>query len=137
LAVAEACRRTGRLIPVFEYPCYAPDDNSPRGLRLAAFPAQAAGVRHVELDDAAMRCKEKMTAVYTSQRQVFDLLGWQPSARESFRECSPDRDHISPPYAGLDSYAHWFNWRSRDRFGQLAAAVATVTRARQAEAASG
>ena len=29
--------------------------------------------------------------------------------------------------AGLDSYAHWFNWRSPHRFHQLAAAVAAVT----------
>jgi N-acetylglucosamine malate deacetylase 2 len=126
-AVAEAYRRTGWDVPIFEYPCYAPDTDAPKGLRLCAFPAHAAGVRHVDLDEAATRCKEAMAAAYASQKAVFDLLGWRPSRREHFRECPRNRDHGRPPYAGLDSYAHWFNWRSRDRFEELAAAVASVT----------
>jgi hypothetical protein len=55
------------------------------------------------------------------------LLGWQPASGEPFRECPRDRDHRRAPCAGLDGYAHWFNWRSRDRFEQLAAAVASAT----------
>jgi LmbE family N-acetylglucosaminyl deacetylase len=126
-AVAEGCRRAGSDAPIFEYPCYAPDAEAPNGLRLAAFPAQAAGVRHVDLDEAATRCKAAMARAYASQRQVFDLLGWQPASGEPFRECPRDRDHRRAPCAGLDGYAHWFNWRSRDRFEQLAAAVASAT----------
>jgi LmbE family N-acetylglucosaminyl deacetylase len=126
-AVAEACRRAGRLVPVFEYPCYAPDGDAPRGLRLAAFRPDAASVSHVELDDAAIRCKESMAMAYASQNPVLELLGWQPSPRESFRECPPNRDQARPPCAGLVGYAHWYNWRSRDRFAHLAAAVAAVT----------
>ena len=137
-AVAQACRRTGRSVPIFEYPCYAPDADAPKGLRLAAFPLDATGVRHVGLDEDAIRCKEAMARAYASQQQVFDLLGWQPSARELFRECPPNRDHARPPFEGLDSYAHWFNWRSRDRFEHLAAAVAAVTmRPREPQALSG
>jgi hypothetical protein len=81
----------------------------------------------VELDEAAMRCKESMAEAYATQKPVFDLLGWRPSARESYRECPQDRNHARPPYAGLDGYAHWFKWRSPDRFEQLSAAVASVT----------
>lgn len=126
-AVAEGCRRAGLEIPLFEYPCYAPDADIPNGLRLAAFPAGSEGVRHVELDEAAMQCKEAMAEAHATQKQVFDLLGWRPATRESYRECPRDRDHTCPPYAGLDGYAHWFNWRSRDRFEHLSAAVASVT----------
>ena len=35
---AASCRRAGRSVPIFEYPCYAPDADVPNGLRLAAFP---------------------------------------------------------------------------------------------------
>ncbi|WP_292531096.1 PIG-L family deacetylase [Methylocystis sp.] len=125
--VAESCRRAGWEVPIFEYPCYAPDADVANGLRLAAFPARSEGMRHVELDEAAMRCKESMAEAYATQKPVFDLLGWRPSARESYRECPQDRDHARPPYASLDGYAHWFNWRSPDRFEQLSAAVASVT----------
>ena len=58
---------------------------------------------------------------------MFDLLGWRPSARESFRECPARSRPCTPALRGLDGYAHWFNWRSPDRFEQLAAAVAAVT----------
>jgi LmbE family N-acetylglucosaminyl deacetylase len=129
-AVAEGCRRARWDAPIFEYPCYAPDANAPKGLRLGAFPACYAGVRHVDLDEAATRCKGAMAGAYASQKAVFDLLGWQPTRQEPFRECPRDRDHRRPPCAGLDSYAHWFNWRSLDRFDQLAAAVASATTAR-------
>lgn len=129
-AVAEACRRAGWDVPIFEYPCYAPDPDAPKGLRLGAFPADGAGVHLVDLDETATRCKESMAVAYASQKAVFDLLGWQPSSQELFRECPRDRDHRHPPCAGLDSYAHWFNWRSPDRFEQLAAAVARSTTAR-------
>jgi LmbE family N-acetylglucosaminyl deacetylase len=128
-ALAEACRRAGGDVPIFEYPCYAPDADAPRGLRLGTFPAHSAGVQHVDLDEAATRCKETMVEAYASQKEVFDLLGWQPSRQELFRECPRDRDYRRPPCAGLDSYAHWFNWRSPDRFEQLVAAVASVTKA--------
>ena len=126
-AIAEGCRRAGWHAPIFEYPCYAPDTDASKGLRLGAFPAHSAGVQYVDLDQAATRCKESMAEVYASQKDVFELLGWRPSNRESFRECPCDRDHQRPPCAGLDSYAHWFNWRSPDRFEQLAAAVASAT----------
>ena len=92
--------------------------------------AHAAGVRRVDLDEAATRCKASMAAAYASQKSVFDLLGWRPSCQEQFRECPRDRDHRLP-CAGLNSYAHWFNWRSCDRFEQLVAAVTSAT-ARQA-----
>ena len=118
-ALAEACRRAGGDVALFEYPCYAPDADLPKGLRLAAFPTQDAADRNVELDEAAIRCKQLMTRAYASQKSVFDLLGWQPSARELFRECPRDRDHAHPPCEQLDGYAHWFNWRSRDRFRAL------------------
>jgi LmbE family N-acetylglucosaminyl deacetylase len=130
-AVAEGCRRACLDAPIFEYPCYAPDGDGPKGLRLSAFPVQSAGVLRVELDEAAIRCKASMVEAYASQKGVFELLGWRPSDEESFRECPPDRDHSRPPCPGLDSYAHWFNWRSSDRFGQLAAAVASSTTAGQ------
>jgi LmbE family N-acetylglucosaminyl deacetylase len=130
-AVAEGCRRAGWDVPIFEYPCYAPDADAPKGLRLGAFPAHSAGVQHVDLDAAATRCKQSMVEAYASQKAVFDLLGWQLSSEESFRECLRDRDHRRPPCAGLDSYAHWFNWRSNDRFEQLAAAVASMRGASQ------
>jgi N-acetylglucosamine malate deacetylase 2 len=126
-AVAEGCRRAGWDGPLLEYPCYAPDAEAPKGLRLSAFPAHSAGVQYVELDQAATRCKESMLEVYASQKDVFELLGWRPSSLESFRECPRDRDHRHPPCAGLDSYAHWFNRRSRDRFELLAAAIASAT----------
>lgn len=128
-AVAEACRRAGGIVPIFEYPCYAPDADAPKGLRLSAFPARSSGVSWVELDEAATRCKAAMVEAYASQQPVFDLLGWQLTREEFFRNCPHDRDHRRPPCAGLDSYAHWFNWRSPDRFDQLAAAVASSTRA--------
>jgi LmbE family N-acetylglucosaminyl deacetylase len=128
-AVAEACRRANWGVPLYEYPCYAPDADAPNGLRLNAFPADSAGVQCVDLDEAATRCKESMVGAYASQKQVFRLLGWQLSQEEFFRKCPQDRDHRRPPCAGLDSYAHWFNWRSADRFNQLAAAVAFSTRA--------
>jgi hypothetical protein len=98
---------------------------------LSAFPAYAADVQHVELDEAAMRCKETMAAAYASQRGVFDLLGWQPSRQESFRRCTRNRDYGSPPHEGFDSYAHWFNWRSTDRFEHLVLAIASVVAAAQ------
>ena len=126
-AVAEGCRRARWDVPIFEYPCYAPDADAPKGLRLCAFPAHAAGVRRVDLDEAATRCKASMAAAYASQKSVFDLLGWRPSCEEQFRECPRDRDHRRPPCAGLNSYAHWFNWRSCDRFEQLVAAVTSAT----------
>jgi LmbE family N-acetylglucosaminyl deacetylase len=127
-AIAESCRRAGWEVPLFEYPCYAPAADAPRGLRLSAFPAQALNVRQVDLDKRAMRCKESMARAYASQKQVFDLLEWRPSTREFFRECPKHRDHAHPPYPGLSSYAHWFNWRSRDRFERLSAAIASMTR---------
>jgi LmbE family N-acetylglucosaminyl deacetylase len=129
-AVAEACRRAGWDGPIFEYPCYAPDADAPKGLRLCAFPAHSAGVQCVELDEAATRCKEAMVKAYASQQAVFALLGWQPLREEFFRTCPQNRNHRCPPCAGLDSYAHWFNRRSADRFGQLAVAVASSTSAR-------
>ncbi|MFC7397135.1 PIG-L deacetylase family protein [Chelatococcus sp. GCM10030263] len=131
-AIAEACRRARSDARLFEYPCYAPDGEAPEGLRLGAFPAGAVGVRRVDLDAAAMRCKLSMVEAYVSQQAVFDLLGWRASATEFFREIPKSRDHRRPPAAGLDSYAHWFNRRSPDRFGQLAAAVdASITAAGQ------
>jgi N-acetylglucosamine malate deacetylase 2 len=126
-AIAEACRRDGWNGSLLEYPCYAPDAGTPNRLRLAAFPADTRGVRQVDLDEAAVRCKESMVQAYASQKDVFELLGWRPTPREFLRECPPDRDHRVPPCAGLDSYAHWFNWRSPHHFHQLAAAVAAVT----------
>jgi len=126
-AVAEACRRAGSDASLFEYPCYAPDAKAANGLRLAAFPAHTVDVRRVELDEAATRCKQSMVEAYASQKQVFALLGWQLSREEFFRQCPKDRDHRRAPCAGLDSYAHWFNWRSPDRFAQLATAVASAT----------
>lgn len=124
-AVAEGCRRADWDTPIFEYPCYAPDPDAPKGLRLGAFPAGLPGVQHIGLDEVAMRCKASMAEVYASQQEVFRLFSWRPSSEESFRQCPRDRDHRRPPCAGLDSYAHWFNWRSPDRFEQLAAAVAS------------
>jgi LmbE family N-acetylglucosaminyl deacetylase len=128
-AVVEACRRTRSEARLFEYPCYAPDYDAQNGLRLGAFPAHSAGVRRVDLDEIAAGCKASMVEAYVSQKPVFDLLGWRLSDEEYFREIPHDRDHRHSPLAGLDSYAHWFNWRSRDRFGQLAAAVAGSTTA--------
>lgn len=126
-ALAEACRRAKRNVRVFEYPCYAPDADAANGLRLGAFPANAPGVRRVRLDKAAMRCKASMVDAYVSQKQVFELLGWRASDEEYFRECPSDRDYRRPPCRGLDSYAHWFNRRSQDRFEQLAAAIASCS----------
>ncbi len=127
-AVAEACRRAGMNVPIFEYPCYAPDADAPKGLRLSTFPTHSAGVSCVRLNEAATRCKELMVEAYASQKAVFELLGWRLSREEFFRKCPQDRDHRRPPCAGLDSYAHWFNWRSADRFNHLAAAVVSSTR---------
>ncbi|MBL6613940.1 MAG: PIG-L family deacetylase [Reyranella sp.] len=126
-ATAEACRRAGCSAPLFEYPCYAPDPYAPNGLRLGAFPAELPGVEHIALDEVALRCKVSMAEAYASQQEVFRLLSWRPSNTESFRQCPRDRDHRHPPCTGLDSYAHWFNWRSPDRFGQLAAAVVSTS----------
>ena len=125
--VAESCRRADGEAPIFEYPCYAPDADVPNGLRLAAFPARFEGVRQIALDETAMRCKEMMADAYATQKPVFDLLGWRPSPREYYRQCPQDRDHARPPFVGLDSYAHWFNWRSPDRFEKLSAAIASAT----------
>ena len=125
-AVAEASRRAAWEGPLLEYPCYAPDAESPNGLRLAAFPAGLPDVQRVGLDEGAMHCKVSMVEAYASQKEVFGLLGWRPSSEESFRECPRDRDHRCAPIAGLGSYAHWFNWRSLDRFEQLAAAIASA-----------
>jgi LmbE family N-acetylglucosaminyl deacetylase len=126
-AVAEACRRAERDVSIFEYPCYAPDVDAANGLRLGAFPADTPGVRRVRLDKAAMSCKASMAAAYVSQKHVFELLGWRASSEEYFRECPSDRDYRRPPCRGLDSYAHWFNWRSQDRFENLAAAIAACS----------
>lgn len=134
-AVAEASRRAAWDAPIFEYPCYAPDPDAANGLRLAAFPADMPGVQRIGLDEAAMRCKASMAEAYASQKEVFGLLRWRPSSEESFRRCPRDRDHRHAPIAGLDSYAHWFNWRSADRFEQLAAAIASSATAASARSA--
>lgn len=126
-AIAEACRREGWNGFLLEYPCYAPDAGAPNRLRLAAFPADTLGVWQVDLDEAAVRCKESMVQAYASQKDVFELLGWRATPREFLRQCPPDRDHCVAPFAGLDSYAHWFNWRSPHHFHQLAKAVAAIT----------
>ena len=125
-AIAEGCRRAGWHAPIFEYPCYAPDTDASKGLRLGAFPAHSAGVQYVDLDQAATRCKELMAEVYASQKDVFELLGGDCSAG-TFSGMSLRSRSSASPCAGLDSYAHWFNWRSPDRFEQLAAAVASAT----------
>ena len=130
--IAWKAARSARILPVpsiYEFPCYSSaGPASTRGLLLNSFPPGSTEICFYPLDDDGIRLKTRLLHAYSSQRDVFTMLGYPDEERlrrngEAFRKVPDDRDYNSPPVQGLESYAHWFNSRSRDRFSELAAAI--------------
>jgi len=130
--IAWKAARSGRILPypsIYEFPCYSPAGSAlTRGLLLNCFPIDSSEICFHPVDDQGMRLKQGMLQAYSSQHEVFKMLGYPDEERlrrngEAFRKVPEDRDYSSPPIQGLESYAHWFNSRSRDRFSELAAAI--------------
>jgi LmbE family N-acetylglucosaminyl deacetylase len=133
--IAYSAARLADTLPIpsiYEFPCYSPAGTPiTRGLLLNSFPPASVEVCFYPIDDNGLRLKTRMLQAYSTQREVFKMLGYPDEQQlrregEVFRKVPENRNYSCPPVQGLESYAHWFNSRSCDRFSELAAAMSRV-----------